>query len=106
MQRGRFVGYYCFGSDAQISGGDYSENALDIGCHARPDLLGTGLGASFIAMAIDLLWLFFPGQEQVRTTVAAFNARALQVCETAGFVQTQEFTHENGVEFTVWTKKV
>jgi ribosomal-protein-alanine N-acetyltransferase len=103
---GALVGFYCFGSDAQVPGGEYEDEALDIGCSARPDLLGSGLGASFIAMAIDLLWLFFPGQKTVRTTVAAFNDRAMHVCESAGFVKTQDFTHENGVEFTVWVKEV
>ena len=37
-----------FGTDAQVPGGDYSEDALDIGVGVRPDLTGRGKGHVFI----------------------------------------------------------
>lgn len=41
------IGFRCFGEDAQVNGGDYSSDALDMGGGLRPDWAGKGLGASF-----------------------------------------------------------
>jgi [ribosomal protein S18]-alanine N-acetyltransferase len=94
------IGYYCFGREAQVAGGDYSEEVWDVGAGARPDLVGTGIGRSFIGMALNFAQAFFRA-EKVRATVAAFNGRALKACEGAGFVRSQEFTRDDGVKFIV-----
>lgn len=99
------IGYYCFGEEAQVAGGDYSGNALDIGGSSRPDLLGTGMGEMFIRVATDFGKMFFH-PEKYRATVAAFNTRALHMCEKAGFVWEQQFTREDGTEFVVLVKDV
>src|SRR5262245_11009242 len=39
-ERGDFVAFCCFGWDAQVAGGDYSAEALDVGLGVRPDLTG------------------------------------------------------------------
>lgn len=97
------IGYYCYGREAQVAGGDYSEEIWDIGGSARPDLVGTGIGRSFIGMALNFAQAFFRA-EKVRATVAAFNTRALKACDSAGFVRTQEFKRDDGVDFIVLTK--
>ena len=37
-----------FGIDAQVPGGDYSAQALDVGLGLRPDHTGQGLGVTFL----------------------------------------------------------
>lgn len=102
-REGDLIGYYCFGGEAQVQGGDYSENALDIGGASRPDLLGTGMGEMFVRVATDFGKMFF-NPDKYRATVAAFNTRALRMCEKAGFVWSQQFTRDDGVEFVVLVK--
>src|SRR5580765_2354470 len=101
---GGLIAYYCFGGEAQVPGGEYAENALDIGGCARPDLLGSGLGEMFVRVAMDFGNMFFH-PEKYRATIASFNTRALHMCEKAGFVWTQQFTREDGTEFVVLVKE-
>lgn len=89
-EAGALVAYYCFGRDAQVTGGDYSDDALDIGGGVRPDLTGRGLGPVIIQAGINF------GQHKFaprgfRVTVAAFNQRALSSCERIGFSPVQTF---------------
>jgi [ribosomal protein S18]-alanine N-acetyltransferase len=78
------IGYRCFGEDARVPGGDYREEALDMGGGLRPDLTGQGLGAPFVRSAINFaLEEFSP--KAFRATVASFNIRALRVCESVGY---------------------
>ena len=96
--------YYCFANDARVVGGDYDDNAVDIGGGAKPELTGTGFGANFIKMAMTIAQQLFQARK-VRATVAAFNTRALKMCEKAAFVRTQQFTRDDGVEFVVLVKE-
>jgi RimJ/RimL family protein N-acetyltransferase len=100
---GDLIGYYCFGGEAQVPGGDYTESALDIGGGSRPDLLGTGMGEMFVRVAMDFGKMFF-NPEKYRATIAAFNTRALHMCEKAGFAWTQQFMRADGTEFVVLVK--
>lgn len=102
--RDDLVAYYCFSAEAQVEGGDYSENALDIGGGARPDMLGTGFGTMFIRVAMDFGEMFFH-PEKFRATIATFNTRALRMCEKVGFVRTQQFSRDDGTEFVVLVKE-
>ena len=104
-REGELIGYYCFGGEAQVPGGDYAEDALDIGGSTRPDLLGTGMGRMFVRVATDFGDMFFH-PKKFRATIAAFNTRALHMCEKAGFVWTQQFTRDDGTEFVVLVKEV
>ena len=97
------VGYCCFGRDAQVPGGDYSKDALDVGAGLRPDLTGRGLGSSFL----DAI-LVFAGERFApavfRATVAAFNRRALRAWEKVGFQPVETFAsrvHADGLRFVV-----
>jgi RimJ/RimL family protein N-acetyltransferase len=99
------VAYYCFGGRAQVPGGDYTENAVDIGGGARPDMLGTGFGEMFVRVAMDFGQILFSA-EKYRATIAGFNTRALRMCEKAGFIRSNEFIGQDGTEFVVLIRLV
>lgn len=87
---GALAGFCCLGEDAQVPGGDYSEDALDIGMGLRPDLTGRGKGGEVLEAVLAY------AREQrrsgrFRVTIAAFNQRARRLCERAGFVEEGEF---------------
>ena len=98
---GKLIGFCSFGKDGQVPGGDYGEQALDIGMGIRPDLTGQGRGSEFVAAALDFAHKEF-SLERFRVTIAAFNQRAQRVWEKNGFKQTQTFTHtESKHDFVV-----
>jgi ribosomal-protein-alanine N-acetyltransferase len=83
---GELIAFRCFGSDAQVEGGDYSVDALDMGGGLRPDLTGKGLGRIVISAAMSFGRQKF-SPKRFRTTVASFNVRALRVClGSSGFL--------------------
>ena len=84
------VGFCCFGSDAQVPGGDYSTSALDIGMGIRPDLTGQRNGSDYAKAVLEFAQRTF-APEIFRVTIAQFNKRAQRVWENAGFKLTQEF---------------
>lgn len=100
-EREELVAFRCFGVEARVAGGDYSEDALDTGGGLRPDLTGRGLGLSVLQAGLSF------GTERFhpiafRVTVAAFNQRALRVCERAGFHVVQGFRRpSDGLQFAV-----
>lgn len=94
---GGLVGFMGFGDDARVPGGDYSADALDLGGGLRPDRTGQGLGASFIEAALAFGRRHY-APVAFRVTVAAFNRRALQVWERAGFCQVGGFAHADSRE--------
>lgn len=89
-ETGELIGFRCFGEDAQVNGGDYSGAALDMGGGLRPDLTGKGLGADFMNAAFEFACRKFAPQA-FRVTVAAFNKRALRVCQKVGYQEIQTF---------------
>ncbi len=98
---GSLVAYCCFGPDAQVPGGDYSTNALDIGMGVRPDLTGQGHGLTYVNAILDFARRTF-APAAFRVTVAEFNKRALRVWEKAGFRSVQTFQRErDGRPFVV-----
>lgn len=82
------IGFCTFGSDAQVPGGDYFQNRLDIGLGIRPDLTGQGNGSSYVETVVDHA---LSRQTSLRVTIARQNRRAIRVWEANGFHQTQEF---------------
>lgn len=95
-----FIGFCSFGLDGQVNGGDYQNDALDIGLGMSPDLTGRGLGLQFVQTI-----LAFGRQEKrasrLRLTVADFNQRAIKVYEQCGFQPFQWFCDDFGVPHTV-----
>ena len=87
---GELAAFCCFGKDAQVPGGDYTNTALDIGLGVRPDLTGQGQGQRYIADVLNFAHSTFHSTI-FRITVAAFNERALRAWKKAGFQQVQTF---------------
>jgi [ribosomal protein S18]-alanine N-acetyltransferase len=88
--QGELEGYCSFGSDGQVSGGDYSAEALDIGMGIRPDLVGQGYGKQY-AQAVMNYGISQYEAQQLRVTIAEFNNRAQRVWERLGFKQVERF---------------
>lgn len=87
---GSFVGFCSYGLDGQVPGGEYSDEALDIGLGMKPELTGRGLGQEFFDAVLrfarqNLDALAF------RVTVAAFNERAVRLYRKFGFQVCDEF---------------
>jgi RimJ/RimL family protein N-acetyltransferase len=101
---GELTGYCSFGHDAQVRGGDYSSEALDIGLMIHPDLTGQGLGGGFVRDVIRFgVDKFRP--ELLRVTIAGFNKRARRVWEKNGFTQAQTFRRDlDRMEFVILTR--
>lgn len=104
-ETGGLVAYFCFGREAQVAGGDYAADALDIGCGVHPELTGRGFGSNIINAGINFaLNKFAPSA--FRATVAAFNRRALNLCKRAGFSPVKTFERaEDGREFIILWRK-
>lgn len=92
-ESGDVVAYCCFGPEARVKGGDYRLDALDVGIGLRPDVTGQGNGSAYVDAVLDFARRTF-SPKAMRVTVAAFNKRALRVCEKAGFEVRQMFRRE------------
>lgn len=90
------IGYATFGLDAQVPGGDYSADRLDIGMAISPSLLGHGLGGTIAQAVVDFAWARFE-PAGLRVTIAANNRRANRVWEGVGFVERSTFTTERTI---------
>ncbi|MBW4432697.1 MAG: GNAT family N-acetyltransferase [Pelatocladus maniniholoensis HA4357-MV3] len=100
------IAFCCFGEDAQVSGGDYTSTALDIGLGVRPNLTGQGQGQRYIADVLNFAQSTFHSTI-FRVTVAAFNERALRTWKKAGFQQIQTFqARADGRLFVILIKHV
>jgi ribosomal-protein-alanine N-acetyltransferase len=89
-EAGELIGFCSFGVDAQVPGGDYSLEALDIGLGLRPDLTGRGLGSDFLGAILDFARRTFQ-PPCFRATVASFNGRSRRIFEKQGFQLVQTF---------------
>lgn len=104
---GFLVGFCCYGRDAQVPGGDYSDAAaLDVGLGLRPDLAGQGRGLGFLEAILDFARDRY-APSRFRATIATFNHRSRRVFEKAGFVETQHFVSASArpLEFVVMVKQ-
>lgn len=88
--QGELEGYCSFGADAQVPGGDYGLQALDIAMGIRPDLTGQGQGGQF-AQSVIKYGAERYGAQKLRVTIAKFNQRAQRVWEKLGFERVGEF---------------
>lgn len=105
-EAGELVGFCTFGIDAQVPGGDYSVDALDIGMGIRPDLTGRGLGATFASAVITFAVAHY-APPRLRVTIAAFNQRAQRVWQRLGFQLVAHFGRsQDGMPFVVWLHNV
>ncbi len=84
------VGYCTFGRDAQVPGGDYEGEGLDMGLGVKPSRTGSGDGHQFIAAVVAYATETFEPR-QLRVTIAAGNRRALRAWSGAGFTEVSRF---------------
>ena len=104
-ESGALVGYCSYGKDARVPGGDYNEEALDIGLMIKPELTGQGMGTAF-AGEIIRNGVAEDAPSKLRVTIAAFNKRAIRTWGKNGFQQTQTFKRDkDGMDFVIMTKK-
>jgi [ribosomal protein S18]-alanine N-acetyltransferase len=90
--RHKLIGHCCFFREAQVPGGDYSRDALDIGIGMRPDWTGGGHGTVVAQAVMDYaIETYHP--QALRATIAAWNERAQKVCLNNGFEMVDRFTH-------------
>jgi [ribosomal protein S18]-alanine N-acetyltransferase len=89
-EQDRLEAFCSFGPDGQVTRGDYSISALDIGLGIRPDLTGQGHGSEYVNAVIKFADSTYK-PERLRVTIAAFNNRALRVWEKAGFQVIEKF---------------
>ncbi|MCC6567100.1 MAG: GNAT family N-acetyltransferase [Chloroflexi bacterium] len=95
-----------FGADGRVNGGDYHEDALDIGLGVAPHMTGRGLGTGLVREVVGYaVHAFSP--PMLRVTIAAFNLRAQRVWVKNGFQAASRFTFTGtGMKFIVYTRSV
>lgn len=100
-ENSELVAYCSFGQDGQVTGGDYRDEALDIGIGIRPDLTGRGKGVEYANAVLEFAdTLFKP--KAFRVTIAAFNKRAIRLWQKLEFEQQQSFERgSDGMQFIV-----
>ncbi|MGD9092864.1 MAG: GNAT family N-acetyltransferase [Anaerolineales bacterium] len=89
----RIIGFCCFGEQAKVAGGVYSENEpdiLDVGLGLHPSMVGRGRGIAFVdAILRSASDDFSP--IKFRVTIADFNVRSQKTFLGLGFTQVGEF---------------
>lgn len=104
-EAGQFIGACSHGFDAQVEGGNYREEALDVGLGLKPDHTGRGYGTEIVRQIITYYQQQYE-PKQFRATIAAFNRRSQRVFEKNGFQRTQTFQRpSDGLEFHVYTRR-
>jgi [ribosomal protein S18]-alanine N-acetyltransferase len=102
---GVMVASCCFGGDAQVRGGDYSTDAIDVGVGTRPDLTGQGHGHLLVGAILGF------GRQQFqpttfRATIAGFNQRSQRTFIKLGFQQTDRFVRASDLrEFRIFMRE-
>jgi ribosomal-protein-alanine N-acetyltransferase len=88
----QWIGFACTGAEARVPGQVADPSIIDVGFGMRPDLVGHGLGPSFVAAILDHVRRT-EGDEhtvELRVIVQAWNERSRRVAERVGFVATGE----------------
>lgn len=103
LNGGDFIGIRSFGNDGRVAGGDYDDAYQDTGGALRPDLTSKGLGEEVLRAGLQFGAGRF-GFPAYRVTVAAFNQRALKICQRVGFLERQRFIRKSdNEEFVILT---
>ena len=105
-EQSELLGFCNFGADARVPGGEYTEEAIDIGMGMRPDLVGQGNGNLYAGVVFDFAKIHYTDQQH-RVTIAEFNQRAQQLCRKVGFTQVGRFVREkDGRPFVVMIREL
>jgi [ribosomal protein S18]-alanine N-acetyltransferase len=99
-----FSGFCSYGMDGQVVGGNYQEEALDIGLGMKPELTGNGQGYHFFRSILHYAEENFEFG-RLRLTVADFNQRAIRLYTNFGFIRHDEFTDSTqNIPYTILMK--
>ena len=98
----QLVGYCCFGEEAKIPGGEYTDNephVVDVGIGMQPGMIGRGLGKAFVAAILK-----FATEElcprRFRVSIAKFTKRSQRTFLKLGFIETRSFNRDgDGMKF-------
>jgi ribosomal-protein-alanine N-acetyltransferase len=89
------VGYCCFGVEARVPGVGEEAGTLDVGYGIRPDLVGHGLGPTFVSAILRFgIEEFSP--KRLRLLILAWNERSRKVAERLGFRRESITTSDEG----------
>ncbi len=105
-QDGVLAGFACFGEDAQVYGGRYDDDALDIGFSMAPERTGRGEGGAFVGAVCRFAWSELSAGA-LRLSVATFNRRAINVYRRLGFRTAHWFigtTRHGALSFIAMTR--
>lgn len=95
-----------FGLDGQVNGGDYSDDALDIGLGVAPEMTSKGFGTEIVQAIVDYA-VRGMSPRALRVTIAAFNTRAQRVWQKNGFREVSRFVASgSGMKFIVYMREV
>jgi ribosomal-protein-alanine N-acetyltransferase len=89
----QLMGYCCFGEEARVPGGEYTESeseVLDVGVGMNPEKVGKGLGKFFIGAILAFALEEF-GPSKFRVSIAEFNKRSQRVFQNQGFEEIASF---------------
>ena len=102
------IGFCCFGFEGQVPGGDYSQDALDVGIGMRPELTGQGLGYDFVAAVLAYAEKTYRPAAATRHRLPCFNRRSQRVFEKHGFRRQSQFlsTTARPREYVILVKEV
>lgn len=84
------IGFCTFGRDAQVHGGDYEDDLLDIGLGMHPSRTDSGIGRRYVEAVVDFA-LGRYGPNGFRVTIADANRRAVNAWTAAGFSELSKF---------------
>ena len=81
---GELAGYCCFGPGARVPGVEEAAGVLDVGYGMRPDLVGRGLGRSFVGAILEFAVAEY-SPPRLRLLILAWNHRSRRLAEALGF---------------------
>ena len=96
------VGYCCFGPEARVPGVDEEEGTLDVGYGMAPDLVGHGLGRSFVGAILDFALAEF-SPKRFRLLILSWNLRSSQLARALGFEE-EGIVHSVAGDFLVMVR--
>jgi RimJ/RimL family protein N-acetyltransferase len=95
VRKDELVGYCCFGIEARVPGVEEELDTLDVGYGMRPDLVGQGLGRSFVASILRFATDKFSPKRQ-RLLILEWNERSRKVADALGFQHRGDVPSQEG----------
>jgi [ribosomal protein S18]-alanine N-acetyltransferase len=90
------VGYCCFGFEARVPGVEEEAGTIDIGYGMRPDLVGKGLGRSFLGAILEFAESTF-SERSHRLLILDWNGRSRALAERMGFEEKAAVVSHEGI---------